>query len=60
MLQDPFVVACTKDHPLAKKRKIRWDELGEHSYITLAQGSGNRLLIDMALAQSKSCPRWSV
>jgi DNA-binding transcriptional LysR family regulator len=58
VLQDPFVVACTKDHPLAKRKKIRWDELGEHSYITLAQGSGNRLLIDLALAQSKSHPRW--
>jgi DNA-binding transcriptional LysR family regulator len=58
VLQDPFVVACTKDHPLAKRRKIRWKELGKYSYITLAQGSGNRLLIDLALSHGKSQPRW--
>ncbi len=58
MLQDPFVVACTKDHPLAKRRKVHWEELGQHSYITLAQGSGNRLQIDLALAQGRSQPRW--
>lgn len=58
VLQDPFVLACTKDHPLAKRRKVRWEEIGQHSYIALAQGSGNRLLIDLALAQGKSQPRW--
>lgn len=58
VLQDPFVLACTKDHSLAKRRKVRWEEIGQHSYITLAQGSGNRLLIDLALAQGKSQPRW--
>ncbi len=58
VLQDPFVVACTKDHPLAKRKKIRWEELGQHPYITLAQGSGNRLLLDLALAQRESHPRW--
>lgn len=58
VLQDPFVVACLKEHPLAKRRKIKWTELGKYDYIALAQGSGNRLLIDLALAQSNVHPRW--
>lgn len=58
VLEDPFVVACPKEHPFARRRKLKWDELGEHDYITLAQGSGNRLLIDQALAQSSARPRW--
>jgi DNA-binding transcriptional LysR family regulator len=58
VVEDPFVVACPKDHPLASRRKIKWDELGQHDYITLAQGSGNRLLIDQALVKSSARPRW--
>jgi DNA-binding transcriptional LysR family regulator len=58
VMQDPFVVACPKAHPLAGRKRIKWEELGQQDYITLAQGSGNRLLIDQALAQSSARPRW--
>lgn len=58
LLEDPFVVACPKDHPLARRRKISWAELAQHDYVTIAQGSGNRLLIDQALAHSATRPRW--
>jgi DNA-binding transcriptional LysR family regulator len=57
VLEDPFVVACPKSHPLARRRKLKWNELGEHDYITLALGSGNRFLIDQALAKSSAKPR---
>jgi DNA-binding transcriptional LysR family regulator len=58
IMQDPFVVACRRDHLLAARESIGWAELCEHDYITLAQGSGNRLLIDQAVARSRSVPRW--
>ena len=38
-------------------RPIRFAQ-DAHSYIALAQGSGNRFLIDQALANSQSRPRW--
>lgn len=58
LLEEPFVVACPKDHPLARRRKLSWAELAQHDYVTIAQGSGNRLLIDQALAHSSTRPRW--
>ena len=58
LLEELFVVACHKDHPLANRRKITWAELAQHDFVTLAQGSGNRLLIDQALAKSSTRPRW--
>jgi len=58
LLHDTFVAACTLHHPLARRKRVRWDELCAHAYITLAQGSGNRFLIDQALAHSTQRPRW--
>jgi DNA-binding transcriptional LysR family regulator len=57
-MQDLFVIACPKGHPLARREKVKWSELGTYDYISLAQGSGNRLLIDQALSTSSSRPRW--
>ncbi len=59
ILQDPFVLACQRDHPLARKRSVSWAELAEQpDYMLLAQGSGNRTLIDHALASSVRQPNW--
>ncbi|CAM3761243.1 LysR family transcriptional regulator [Bordetella sputigena] len=58
LIEDPFVLACSREHPLARKRKVRWSELAAHDYVTVAQGSGNRMLIDQALANTATLPRW--
>lgn len=58
LIEDPFVLACSREHPLARKRKVRWAELADHDYIAVAQGSGNRMLIDQALANTAALPRW--
>jgi len=58
LIEEAFVLACPTTHPLAKRRSVAWKDLGEHGYIALAQGSGNRFLIDQALANSPSRPRW--
>jgi DNA-binding transcriptional LysR family regulator len=58
LIEEPFVLACPISHPLAKRKSVTWKDLGEHNYIALAQGSGNRFLIDQALAHSHSRPRW--
>lgn len=58
ILREPFVAACRRDHPLARKRKVTWQELGQYDFMTVAKSSGNRLLLDLALADSPVRPRW--
>lgn len=58
ILEEPFVVACRRDHPLAGRRKVTWAELSRHEYMTVAQGSGNRTLIDLALTKAAARPQW--
>ena len=58
VLKEPFVAACRRDHPIARKRKISWAELSEHEYMTVSKSSGNRLLIDLALTDIPARPRW--
>lgn len=57
LLKEPFVAACPADHPLARKRSVRWDELAAHPYALVSHASRNRVLIDQALAGVKRLPR---
>jgi DNA-binding transcriptional LysR family regulator len=50
LLKEPFVLACPANHPLAKRRFVRWAELAEHPYALVTQANRNRMLIDQALA----------
>ncbi len=56
LLRDPFVLACRRDHPLARRRSVAWAELGKHTLVALARSSGNRLLLDLALADTPVRP----
>lgn len=58
LIEEAFVLACPLAHPLARRKSVPWKDLGEHDYIALAQGSGNRFLIDQALARAPTRPRW--
>lgn len=50
LVEERFVAACRRDHPLAGRRRVTWSELGAYDYISLARASGNRVLLDQALA----------
>lgn len=50
LLQECYVVACRRDHPLAGRAFVSWDEMHEHDYINLNKTSGNRLVLDQALS----------
>lgn len=50
LVEERFVAACRRDHPLARRRRVAWADLAEHDVVSVAQSSGNRLLIDQALA----------
>ncbi len=55
--EERFVAACRRDHPLAKRRRVTWADLAAHDFIAVAQTSGNRLLIDQAVAGLPQHPR---
>jgi len=50
LVEERFVVACRRDHPLARMRRVGWAQLSQHDYISVGRGSGNRVLLDQALA----------
>jgi DNA-binding transcriptional LysR family regulator len=58
LVDDGFVVACRTDHAFASKRKVRWKDLSNQRLI-ISQRSGNRALIDQALARSDLQLNWA-
>lgn len=60
LLEESFVVALQVGHPLTERESLTWDDLTTVDYISLAQGSGNRFLIDQALANRDIRPGRSV
>ena len=57
LLEERFVAACRRDHPLAKKRRVTWTELAAYDYISVSKVSGNRLLLDQALSNVPGRPQ---
>lgn len=57
LIEERFVVACRRDHELARKRKVPWSELAGYDYITVGKTSGNRLLLDQALSNVPDRPQ---
>jgi DNA-binding transcriptional LysR family regulator len=58
LIDDNFVVACRADHAFASRKSINWSDLSGQSLI-ISQRSGNRALIDQALARSNLRLNWS-
>lgn len=57
IMKEPFVVACRVDHALALRKRVTWAELERYDYLTVAKASGNRFLLDLALADAPRRPR---
>jgi len=53
LLEDRFVLICRDDHPLAKRRRLTWRQLESHRLIFVGAESGNRPLLDSALAAQR-------
>lgn len=58
LVEDPFVLAARKDHPLAEQAEVGWEDLAPYHLITVHRSSGNRTLLDGALAKSNIRLRW--
>lgn len=50
LVNEPFVLACRNDHPLASRQLVEWRELVTQTLIGVRQSSGNRQLIENSLA----------
>ncbi len=57
LLEERFVAACRRDHPLARERGVTWGDLRRHDFIAVSQSSGNRVLLDQALASLRERPQ---
>lgn len=53
---ESYVLAMRSDHPLAKRKKLSWKETVGERYISVAKSSGNRSVIDAALAGVEKHP----
>jgi len=51
-----YVLAMRRDHPLANRTVLSWKETAGERYISVAKSSGNRSLIDAALAGVEKHP----
>lgn len=58
LLEDPFVLACREDHPLAQQQVVRWADLVDFPFIAVSKQSGNRLILDLGLASQEIRPKW--
>ena len=52
LMEDPFVLACRRDHPLAATSSLPWSALQGHPLIGVSNKSGNRAVLDRALAMA--------
>ncbi|BBH46058.1 LysR family transcriptional regulator [Pseudomonas sp. KU43P] len=50
LVQESYVLACRRDHALATRSSVTWDEFYQQAYISLGKTSGNRFLLDQALS----------
>jgi DNA-binding transcriptional LysR family regulator len=55
---DPFVLALPRTHPLAARKTLAWSELKTERLIAVARSSGNRQLLDDALAKAGVNPSY--
>jgi DNA-binding transcriptional LysR family regulator len=52
LLDDPFVLACRRDHHLAAKEDVTWADLEEETLIGVSRQSGNRQTLEDALGRT--------
>ncbi|HYF19170.1 MAG TPA: LysR family transcriptional regulator [Ramlibacter sp.] len=57
LLKEAYVLAVPASHVLARRRKVKWEELAQYPYARVSHASRNRLFIDQALAELPALPR---
>lgn len=60
LFDDQIVLAYPQGHSIAAKPDLTWSDLDQVDLIVPARGTGNRLLIDEAMARARLPLNWSV
>ncbi|WP_457586591.1 LysR family transcriptional regulator [Ensifer canadensis] len=58
LIEDPFVLACRRDHPLATAKSLTWADLAGHPLIGVSKTSGNRAVLDRGLTTAQVQLNW--
>ena len=58
LVNEPFVLACRRDHELAARSAVTWSELSDYRLIGVGRLSGDRMLLDHALSGLSWRPQW--
>ncbi len=58
LTEDPFVLACRRDHPLANVDELTWRDLAGIQLIGVSRASGNRILLETALMKNNIQLQW--
>jgi len=58
LLHDPFMLICRRDHLFAHKRRVRWSDLENQRIIGVSRESGNRIVLENALAHANLRVNW--
>ena len=59
IMDDRFVLAIRRDHPLSTSETVRWRSLQGLPLIVPMKGTGNRMVIDEALAKARQDLDWT-
>lgn len=59
LFEDRMVLVLAKEHPLAATQSLTWEHLQDQNLILPARKTGNRVLIDDALAGSGEAISWT-
>lgn len=58
LIDDPFVLACRRDHPLAERKSVDWADIEPYRLVTVSRASGNRTLLEAALVRARVHLHW--
>lgn len=58
LIKEPFVLVCPAGHELARRETVDWQDLAGVPLIRISAQTGNRLLIDDALASRREMMTW--
>ena len=59
LFEDDFVIAVPPAHPFARRTSVRWRDLEGRPLVGVSRSSGNRMLIDAALATEQVRLEWA-
>lgn len=57
IIREQFVMACRPGHPLAARATVSWADINRYPYMTVAKSSGNRKVLDEAMAPVEQRPQ---